>query len=149
MKKANPTRPKPPKSPEPILTRGEKLVLALCFLAISACVLYNVLGIPNEAQPVIIYKDGTSGYQIVSGSQNGSVYAPLATSAVSSVTGKINVNTDGIDRLTQLPGIGEVRAQAIIEYRVLRGKFTCAEDLLNVDGIGEKTLEQLREHICF
>ncbi len=138
-----------PKSPEPILTRGEKIVLALCFLAIGVCVLYNVFGIPNAAQPVIIYKDDTAGYTISGASQTGSVYSALVSSAVSGISGKINVNTDDVDRLTQLPGIGDVRAQAIIDYRTQHGRFTCAEDLLKIDGIGEKTLEQLRDSICF
>jgi competence protein ComEA len=52
----------------------------------------------------------------------------------------LNPNTAARDKLMLLPGIGEVTANRIIEAR----PFTKAEDLLNVDGIGLKTLERLR-----
>jgi competence protein ComEA len=52
----------------------------------------------------------------------------------------LNPNTAARDKLMLLPGIGEVTANRIIEAR----PFTKAEDLLNVEGIGPKTLERLR-----
>ncbi|MBQ7096693.1 MAG: ComEA family DNA-binding protein [Clostridia bacterium] len=59
--------------------------------------------------------------------------------------GKIDINTANSKRLEQLPEIGPVKARKIIETRALMGGFRTVDDLLNVDGIGEKTLEGLRE----
>ena len=54
----------------------------------------------------------------------------------------ININTATVEELTALTGIGEVKAKAIVEYRKENGRFSCIEDITNVSGIGEKTLEK-------
>ncbi|MGD0353399.1 MAG: ComEA family DNA-binding protein [Dehalococcoidia bacterium] len=46
-----------------------------------------------------------------------------------------------------LPGIGPGRAQAIVDYRSQNGPFRRIEDLLNVEGIGESTLDRMRDLI--
>lgn len=58
---------------------------------------------------------------------------------------KVNYATEA--ELTTLPGIGPSKAQAIINYRDEHGFFSQNEDLLNISGIGEKTLENLLDHI--
>ncbi|SEP90994.1 helix-hairpin-helix domain-containing protein [Piscibacillus halophilus] len=60
---------------------------------------------------------------------------------------KIRINVADIDELTQIPGIGEQKAKAIIQYREEHGYFNSAEDLLNISGIGKKTLERIQEFI--
>ncbi|WP_340677635.1 ComEA family DNA-binding protein [Paraglaciecola sp.] len=60
---------------------------------------------------------------------------------------KINLNTASLDELTTLPGIGEKKAMAIIEYREKYGKFTSLEQLAEVKGIGTKMLEKLQDKI--
>lgn len=60
---------------------------------------------------------------------------------------KVNINKAGMDELMTLPYIGEVKARAIIAYREEHGPFKTPEDLLNVKGIGPKTLERLRDRI--
>jgi competence protein ComEA len=57
---------------------------------------------------------------------------------------KVDLNAAGRDRLETLPGIGQVKAQAIIAYREQHGRFTSVDELLNVPGIGPATLERLR-----
>lgn len=70
--------------------------------------------------------------------------ASIANVPASPSTGKINLNSATAAELDALPGIGPVRAQAIITYRSQIGGFRKVEDLLGVDGIGEKTLENVR-----
>jgi competence protein ComEA len=60
--------------------------------------------------------------------------------------GEINLNTASVAELTQLPRIGEKIAEKIVEYRTLH-EFTSIDELVNVDGIGEKTLANLRDLI--
>jgi competence protein ComEA len=61
----------------------------------------------------------------------------------------INVNTASSKELESLPGIGEVLAQRIVEYRETHGPFQNPEDLLKVKGIGPKKLENIRDRITF
>lgn len=65
----------------------------------------------------------------------------------SSDIGKININTASMSLLQTLPNIGETLAKRIVDYRNEHGDFTAPEDLLLVEGIGEKRLEQIREYI--
>ena len=60
--------------------------------------------------------------------------------------GRININTATAKQLELLPGIGEVIAQRIVDYRTESGPFQTVDDLLNVSGIGETKLEQLRPY---
>ena len=62
-------------------------------------------------------------------------------------SGPINLNTTREELMT-LSGIGEVKADAIIAYRTENGAFQSVEQLLEVSGIGEKTLEKLRAQVC-
>lgn len=64
-----------------------------------------------------------------------------------SESGFININTASAAELMALDGIGEVKAAAIVEYRREHGEFRSVDELLNVKGIGEKTLEKNRSRI--
>lgn len=59
----------------------------------------------------------------------------------------IDVNRASAADLERVPGIGPATAQRIIEWREQHGPFERLEDLLNVRGIGEKTLEKLRPYL--
>ena len=61
----------------------------------------------------------------------------------------VNVNTASPKELESLPGIGEVLAQRIVEYRETHGPFRSPEDLLKVKGIGPRKLENIRDRITF
>lgn len=58
---------------------------------------------------------------------------------------RLDLNTATAAELQELPGIGEVIAQRIIDYRDLCGRFLDPEQLMEVDGIGEAKYEKLRE----
>lgn len=60
---------------------------------------------------------------------------------------KININTATIEELDSLPGIGEATANKILSYRDENGGFNSIEDLKNVNGIGDKKYEELKEFI--
>jgi len=60
---------------------------------------------------------------------------------------KIDINRAESWLLEALPGIGEVLAQRIVDYRSENGPFRTVEDLLKVSGIGSATLEQIRDFI--
>ena len=62
-------------------------------------------------------------------------------------SGLININTATASQLTALNGIGETKAAAIVEYREQYGDFGSVDELLNVPGIGEKTLANIRGQI--
>lgn len=55
----------------------------------------------------------------------------------------VNINTAGFAELDNLPGIGEVKAQAILDYRQKNGLFTALEDLMKVEGISQSLFEKL------
>ncbi len=68
----------------------------------------------------------------------------MAGKAASAAQQLLDINSATAEQLQQLPGIGEKIAERIIKYREENGYFKKAEDLLNVDGIGEKKLEKIK-----
>ncbi|MCD4752252.1 MAG: ComEA family DNA-binding protein [Anaerolineaceae bacterium] len=60
---------------------------------------------------------------------------------------RININLCSIQELESLPGIGENKAQAIIDYRNTTGEFFTIEDIMLVPGIGESIFESIKELI--
>jgi competence protein ComEA len=60
---------------------------------------------------------------------------------------KVKINIATVEEIQTLEGIGPSKALAIVQYREEHGNFKTVEELLNVSGIGEKTLEKLKEHI--
>lgn len=61
----------------------------------------------------------------------------------------INLNLASVADLRVLPGIGSVRAEAIVLERVRNGPFRGIEDLVRVDGIGPETVAELQPFVCF
>ena len=70
-----------------------------------------------------------------------------ATSKEVAKEGKVNINTATVEELKTLKGVGEKKAEAIIEYRKKNGSFKTKEDLMKVRGIGKKLFESFEERI--
>jgi competence protein ComEA len=60
----------------------------------------------------------------------------------------VNINTATAEELMRLPGIGEVIAERIIEYRQRNGLFRRAEEIIIVDGMSERKYRAIRELVC-
>jgi competence protein ComEA len=75
--------------------------------------------------------------------------AAQAADSQPGLTGTVNVNTATAEELQLLPGIGAARAEALIELRKQRGGFKSLEQLKDVKGIGDASLERLRPYVRF
>ena len=75
--------------------------------------------------------------------------AAAAAEDARKLQGVVNVNTASVEELQLLPGVGEARARAIVDLRKQRGGLKSLEELLDVKGIGDSSLERLRPHVAF
>lgn len=64
--------------------------------------------------------------------------------AQASIAWPLDLNRATAEELQQLPGIGAVMAQRIVDYRTAHGRFGSPEDLRQVKGIGNKTFQKLQ-----
>jgi comEA protein len=74
--------------------------------------------------------------------ERGAAAEPAATSDE-----RLNINTASVEELESLPGIGAVTAQRIVEFRENHGSFARPEDLMIIEGIGEKKYRALADLI--
>lgn len=74
-------------------------------------------------------------------------FDPVGGPEAGTEEGLVNLNTADADELATLPGIGKVKAEAILNYREERGGFSAIEELKEVSGIGDAIYEKLKEHI--
>ncbi|MDH4573533.1 ComEA family DNA-binding protein [Salinicola acroporae] len=58
----------------------------------------------------------------------------------------VNINEASVETLTTLPGIGAVKAQAIVDDREVNGNYKSLEDLTRIDGIGDTTVANLADN---
>lgn len=96
----------------------------------------------NDEEKIHIYKIGE---EQLTQDTNNSTNANGLDSTEENIE-KININTADITLLESLPGIGKVKANNIVEYRK-NSKFKSIEDIMNVDGIGEKTFQNIKDKL--
>jgi competence protein ComEA len=97
----------------------------------------NLAAFLTDAQQITVVKKGatqTGGAAGLGGASPGG-------------SGPVNINTATLEELETLPGIGPAIGQRILDYRTAHGPFRSVDDLLNVSGIGEKRLADLRPNI--
>jgi competence ComEA-like helix-hairpin-helix protein len=110
-----------------------------------------ILIVPRRSQPLIaaavaVGLVSLAGWFVASGGLGGGFVhhdnPPPATGIFT-----VNVNAAGAAELSQLPGLGVITAQKIVDYRKANGPFASHDDLLAVPGIGPVTLEAMRPHL--
>ena len=70
-----------------------------------------------------------------------------ASPTTQTISYPIDINTASAEELETLPGIGRVLARRIVAFREENGRFSRLEELMQVEGIGEKRMEELLEYI--
>lgn len=104
----------------------------------------------TDQKLIVIPKKGeqTAG---TSGASSGTTASTSATtgsaSSNSSVDKQVNINTATESDLQSIPGIGPSKAKSIIEYRDTNGAFDSVEKIKEVNGIGEKTFDKLKDYL--
>ena len=93
---------------------------------------------PVKGQPPVL------GSSVSPGSAGPGTPTSTPRPAKGAPTAPINLNTATVEQLDTLPGVGPVRAAAIVAWRNAHGKFTSVDQLAEVDGIGAGRLEKLR-----
>ncbi|NCC87412.1 MAG: ComEA family DNA-binding protein [Clostridia bacterium] len=137
------------------MKKGQEIYLVSFALVLLAVILlYDLYSIPELSPAVVKKTAGISNYsdttsQYIEDTQHEVLTQPIKSEqTVSSSTSKIiNINTANVQELTTLNGIGEVKANAIINYRTENGYYNSVDELINVKGIGEKTIDKIRTNI--
>jgi competence protein ComEA len=114
------------------LTDGEKI-----YIPFESEVTDSVVAYDSQ----ITSESGENGDKSGDGSGNGDV------NSGKDGTSQVNINTADKNQLTSLPGIGESKAERILEYRQIHGRFSSTEELMNVSGIGSGVYEKIKEYI--
>ena len=106
----------------------------------SICVVFAAGSVYNYMRPV---KEVPDIIKFFDTKTESSVSGDTGTSAALTV----NINTADAEELQRLPGIGPVKAQAIIDYRNAYGGFVSKEEITEVRGIGEATYDKIKDYI--
>ena len=93
------------------------------------------------------YNNSTANKTIISNNDISKESADNKESNINSNTNKVNINTATIKEFLTLPGIGQSKAEKIIEYRENNGNFKSIVDIKNVSGIGDSLYEKIKDYI--
>lgn len=130
------------------------MLIALGFFVIAGILLYFAFAPPAGNPLEITGQTGVTYYAgavaestAVSSGSSGNTAQPPRHTDTPVPAGKVHLNTATFEQLLQVPGIGEVKAAAIIAYRTQVALFQSVDDLKNIQGFGDKTVEKLRDHV--
>ncbi len=105
-----------------------RILIAAALLLAAVLLGYHAFYVPQVSRPAAVFLEPDASSQSAAALQ-------------------VNLNTATAEELEALPGVGPVTAAAILEYREQYGPFLSPEELLEVKGIGEKTLEALQDFV--
>jgi competence ComEA-like helix-hairpin-helix protein len=134
------------------LNTVERIAILLTVFFMVALLAYHLGRESSEAPITVITERKADRAEVLRGGDE-----PLLSPALSPATAeedaskpgdtKININTATVEELCALPGIGEVLAERIIDYRRQNGDFEFIEDIMEVKGIGEGIFAKIRDYI--
>jgi competence protein ComEA len=105
----------------------------------------NLAAVLVDGEQVLVAKADGGG---TSGTSGGGGPAPGGAGGTGGAPGElVDINTATFDQLLSLPGVGEVLAQRILDYRTEHGRFGSVDELLNVSGIGEAKLADIKPKV--
>lgn len=117
----------------------------LLYPALSLCFLLGMLGFflgRRSVQGLILTTQHAAPTQALTRSLPADHDSPSSPAAQ-----RVELNRATLEDLIALPGIGESRAQRIVEYREEHGPFSHTTELMNISGIGEGIYAKLREYV--
>ncbi len=116
----------------------------------SVCEDGQKIYVPNREEAEMAAEQGQAvpGTEPEPAASSGTVTSNDSGKDANDAGGKVNINTAGSEELQTLTGVGPAIASRIIDYRNTNGAFQSIDDLMNITGIGEKTLSKFRDQIC-
>lgn len=123
------------------------LLLSIIFVLTCVCIILTYFYIRQTEAQYIYSVSMSSGISDNAYDSKENADISYSESEKETPIAKININTASREELQTLTGIGEVIAGRIVEYREQNGKFRSIEELVEVKGIGEATLNSIRDMI--
>jgi competence protein ComEA len=133
----------------PTGSRVRDTVQAAGGLSSEASSMINLAAFVQDGEYIFIPAEGSSSPPAQRGDTLPvTIEAAPGAGSLGPVSGLININTASLEVLDQLPDIGPVIAQRIVDYRETNGPFASIEDIMKVQGIGQSTFDKLKNLIA-